>query len=157
MTLVVICFPVCIFLKSKEATCSDLNKQAIFDQFSRVSFSIISETLEVYLGTCQTSMRELFVEIVTNTQFFPVRIFPHLENTDQKKLCIWTLSTQWFHQRYLTKFLVRLWISFIFFYRLTQRPYFCFGIRMENSSSFYRCSIFDNTLQHQKPRTEKIR
>lgn len=70
---------------------------------------------------------------------------------------IWTLSTQWFHQRYLTRFLVRLWISFIFFYRLTQRPYFCFGIRMENSSSFYRFSIFDNTLQHQKPRTEKIK
>lgn len=41
-----------------------------FDQFSRVSFSIISETLEVYLGTCQTSMRELSVEIVTNTQLF---------------------------------------------------------------------------------------
>ena len=83
--------------------------------------------------------------------------FPAFGNTDHKKLRIWTLSTQWFHQRYLTRFLVRLWISFIFFYRHTQRPYFCFGIRMENSSSFYRCSIFDNTLQHQKPRTEKIK
>ena len=51
------------------------------------------------------------LEKCPNTEFFPVRIFPHSdrirrdncpysarmwENTDQKELRIWTLFTQWY-------------------------------------------------------------
>ena len=42
-----------------------------------------------------------------NTEFFLVLFFPYSdrvrENTDQKKLCIWTLFTQWYNLRLSSK------------------------------------------------------
>ena len=46
----------------------------------------------------RSSVIQALSEKCPNTEFFPVRIFPHSvrmwENTDQKKLRIWTLFTQ---------------------------------------------------------------
>ena len=97
-------------------TSRSLNPCAVYDVFSLLHYSIICEINPVFNESTSSTLPEKS----RNTEFFLVRIFPIwtkygdlrskspysvqiLENTDQKKLCIWTLFAQcyiwiwWWH------------------------------------------------------------
>ena len=76
-----------------------IQDEAFCENSSSKSYVLIIRLGSEYVSACK---RKCHCLKCPNTEIFPVRIFPYSvrmwENTDQKKLRIWTCDTQWVRQ-----------------------------------------------------------